>query len=331
MAKVVRFHELGGPEVLRIEDFDVGDPGPGEVRLRVQAIGLNRAEALFRAGHYLEAAKLPARLGYEAAGIVDAVGSDVADLAVGDAVAVVPSFSLNAYGMYGDVVLAPAHAVVRTPDGVTPVEAAAVWMQYLTAYGALIDIAGLGSGDFVIIPAASSSVGLAAIQIARMVGATAIATTRSGRKADALRDAGAHHVIATERDDLAAEVKKITGGAGARVVFDPVAGPFVETLAEACAPGGILFIYGLLSMRPTPFPTLPALGKGLALRGYTLFEIVSDPERFARGKAFVLDGLATGALKPIIARTFSLEQIVEAHRYMEAGEQFGKIVVTVEG
>lgn len=331
MAKVVRFHELGGPEVLRIEDIDVGEPGPGEVRLRVQAIGLNRAEALFRAGHYLEAAKLPARLGYEAAGIVDAIGPDVADLAVGDAVAVVPAFSLNAYGMYGDVVFAPAHAVVRTPDGVTPVEAAAVWMQYLTAYGALVDIAGLGSGDFVIIPAASSSVGLAAIQIARMVGATAIATTRSGRKADALREAGAQHVIATERDDLAAEVKKITGGAGARVVFDPVAGPFVETLAEACAPGGILFIYGLLSMRPTPFPTLAALGKGLALRGYTLFEIVSDPDRFARGRAFVLDGLAKGALKPIIARTFPLEQIVEAHRYMEAGEQFGKIVVTVEG
>jgi NADPH:quinone reductase-like Zn-dependent oxidoreductase len=331
VAKVVRFHALGGPEVLRIEDVEVGEPGPGEVRLRVQAIGLNRAEALFRAGHYLEAAKLPARLGYEAAGIIDAVGPDVSDVAPGDTVAVVPSFSLNAYGMYGDVVLAPAHAVVRTPAGVTSVQAAAVWMQYLTAYGALVDIAKLGRDDTVIIPAASSSVGLAAIQIARMVGATAVATTRSGKKAEALRDAGAHHVIATEHEDLVAAVKKITGGEGARVVFDPVAGPFVETLAEACARGGILFIYGLLSMRPTPFPTLSALGKGLSLRGYTLFEIVSDPERFARGKRFVLDGLAGGALKPVIARTFPLAQIVEAHRYMEAGEQFGKIVVTVEG
>ncbi|MGZ9033868.1 MAG: alcohol dehydrogenase catalytic domain-containing protein, partial [Rhodospirillales bacterium] len=98
MAKVVRFHELGGPEVLRIEDVEVGEPGPGEVRLKVQAIGLNRAEALFRAGHYLEAAKLPARLGYEAAGSIDAIGQDVTGLAIGDAVAVVPSFSLNAYG-----------------------------------------------------------------------------------------------------------------------------------------------------------------------------------------------------------------------------------------
>jgi NADPH:quinone reductase-like Zn-dependent oxidoreductase len=330
LAKVVRFHELGGPEVLRVEDVEVGEPGPGEVRLKVQAIGLNRAEALFRAGHYLEAAELPARLGYEAAGTVDAIGPDVTDVAVGDAVAVVPSFSLNAYGMYGDEVLAPAHAIVRTPEGVSPVEAAAVWMQFMTAYGALIDIAGLRPDDVVIIPAASSSVGLAAIQIARMVGATAIATTRSGRKAEDLRRAGAHHVIATERDDLVAEVKKITNSAGARVIFDPVAGPFVETLAEACARGGILFIYGLLSMRPTPFPTLAALGKGLSLRGYTLFEIVSDPDRFARAKAFILDGLAKGALKPIIAKTFPLEQIAEAHRYMEAGEQFGKIVVTVE-
>jgi NADPH:quinone reductase-like Zn-dependent oxidoreductase len=331
VAKVVRFHELGGPEVLKLEEVGVEAPGPGEVRLKVEAIGLNRAEALFRAGHYLEAAKLPARLGYEAAGRIDAVGPDVTGLAVGDAVAVVPAFSLNQYGMYGEMVVAPAHAVVRTPAGITPVEAAAVWMQYLTAYGALIEIAKLGPGDVVVIPAASSSVGLAAIQIARMVGATAVATTRSGAKAEALRRAGAEHVIATERDDLVAEVNRITGGKGARVIFDPVAGPMVETLAEAAARGGILFIYGLLSMRPTPFPTMSALGKGLSLRGYTLFEIVSDPERFARGKGFVLGGLANGALKPIVARTFPLSEIVEAHRYMEAGEQFGKIVVTVEG
>ena len=160
---------------------------------------------------------------------------------------------MNDYGTYGETAIVPAHAVVRTPPGLSPVEAAAVWMQYLTAYGALIDIAGLGAEDVVIIPAASSSVGLAAIQIARMVGATAIATTRSGAKGNALRDAGAHHVIATDHDDLAGEVARITDGKGARVIFDPVAGPFVETLAEGCrAQGGILFVYGLLSMQTDP-------------------------------------------------------------------------------
>lgn len=330
MAKVVRIHELGGPEVLRLDDLDVGEPGPGEVRLRVQAIGLNRAEALFRAGQYLEAAKLPARIGYEAAGIVDAVGSEVSGVAVGDAVSVIPAFSLNDYGTYGETVIVPAHALAKTPPGLSPVEAAAVWMQYLTAYGALIDIAKLGAGEAVIIPAASSSVGLAAIQIARMVGATAVATTRSGAKGDALLEAGAHHVVATDHDDLAAEVERITDGKGARVIFDPVAGPFVETLAGAAARGGTIFIYGLLSMSPTPFPTMVALNKGLTVRGYTLFEIVSDPDRFARGKAFVGDGLSSGALRPIIAKTFPLEEIADAHRFMESSEQIGKIVVTVE-
>ncbi len=330
MAKVVRFHETGGPEVLRIQNIEIGDPGPGEIRLRVQAIGLNRAEALFRAGQYLEAPKLPARLGYEAAGIVEAVGAGVTGIDYGQRVSVIPSFSLNDYAMYADHAIVPAHAVAPTPDRLSSLEAAALWMQTMTAYGALIDIAGLGEGDFVIIPAASSSVGLAAIQIARMVGATAIATTRGGHKSDALRAAGAHHVIATEHQDLVGAVKEITGGRGARVIFDPVAGPFVETLAEAAAQGGIIFIYGLLSMKPTPFPTMRALGRGLTLRGYTLFEIVSNPERFARGKEFVTSGVAQGLLKPIIAKTFPFEHIADAHRYMEQGEQVGKIVVTVE-
>lgn len=330
MAKVVRFHETGGPEVLRVEDLEVGDPGPGEIRLRVQAIGLNRAEALFRAGQYLEAPTLPARLGYEAAGVVEAVGAGVSGIDYGERVSVIPSFSLNDYAMYADHAIVPARAVAPTPARLSSIEAAALWMQTMTAYGALIDIAGLGEGDFVIIPAASSSVGLAAIQIARMVGATAIATTRGGHKADALRAAGAHHVIATDHQDLVGAVKDITGGRGARVIFDPVAGPYVETLAEAAAPGGIIFIYGLLSMKPTPFPTMAALGRGLTLRGYTLFEIVGNPERFARGKAFVTGGVDQGLLKPLIAKTFPLESIVDAHRYMEQGEQIGKIVVTVE-
>ena len=330
MAKVVRFHETGGPEVLRLEDLEVGEPGPGDVRLRIQAIGLNRAEALFRAGHYLEVAKLPARLGYEAAGIVEAVGADVSEVAVGDSVSVVPSFSLNAYGTYGEQAIVPAYALARTPPALSPIDASAVWMQYLTAYGALVDIANLGAGDVVVIPAASSSVGIAAIQITRMVGATAVAATRSGAKSDALRKAGADHVIATDHDDLAGAVMRITDGNGARVIFDPVAGPAVEALAECAARGGIIFLYGLLSMRPTPFPLMAALNKGLTVRGYTLFEIVSDLDRLARAKSFVYDGLDSGALKPVIARTFPLAEIADAHRFMEAGDQFGKIVVTVE-
>jgi NADPH:quinone reductase-like Zn-dependent oxidoreductase len=329
MVKVVRFHETGGPDVLRIEELPPREPGPDEVRINVEAIGLNRAEAMFRSGQYLEPVTLPARIGYEAAGRIDAVGSAVEGFRPGDAVSVIPSFSMNDYGVYGEQAVVPARAVVKTPPGTSAVEAAALWMQYLTAYGALIDIGGLASGDFVIIPAASSSVGLAAIQIARMVGATPIATTRSSAKKLALLEAGAAHVIATAEEDLEAEVKRITGGQGARIVFDPVAGPYVETLAAATARGGTIFLYGILSMQPTPFPLFKALSSGLTLRGYTLFEITSDAERLVRGVAFVERGLAEGVLKPKIAKMFRLDEIVEAHRYMESNEQIGKIVATV--
>jgi NADPH:quinone reductase-like Zn-dependent oxidoreductase len=157
-----------------------------------------------------------------------------------------------------------------------------------------------------------------------------IAVTRTGAKREALRGHGAPHVIATAEQDLVAEVQRITGGKGARVAFDPVAGPGVEALAQAAAPGGILVIYGGLAMAPTPFPLGQALSKGLTLRGYTLFELVPNPERLARTRSFILDGLAGGKLKPVIARTFPFEQIVAAHRFLESNEQIGKVVVTVD-
>ncbi len=329
MARVVRFHELGGPEVLRLEQADVPPPGPGEVQIRVKALGLNRAEAMFRRGQYLEEPKLPARLGYEAAGTVASVGPGVGGFQVGDAVSTIPSFSLNQYGLYGDLANAPAHAVTHHPAALSWVEAAAVWMQYLTAYGALIDIAGLAQGDAVLIPAASSSVGLAAIQIANRVRAMPVALTRGRTKRQALIDAGAAHVIATEEQDVVKEALAVTGGQGARVVFDSVGGPAFAKLAAAAARRGILFLYGALSPEPTPLPLFDTLGKWLTIRGYVLMEITGDPARLERAKAFVNEGLADGSLKPLVARTFPLDQIVEAHRFLESNQQIGKIVVTV--
>lgn len=329
MARVVRFHKTGGPEVLQIEEIEVSPPGKGEVQIRIKALGLNRAEAMFRRGQYLEAPKLPARLGYEAAGTVAAVGPGVAGFKVGDAVSTIPSFSLNQYGLYGDLANAPAHAVTHHPATLSWVEAAAVWMQYLTAYGALIDLGKLAKGDTVLIPAASSSVGLAAIQIANRVGAVPVALTRGASKKKALLDAGAAHVIATDEQDLVKEVLGITGGKGARMVFDPVGGPTFNKLAQVTARGGILFLYGALSTEPTPLPLFEVLSKWATIRGYVLLEITGDPERLERGKKFVNDGLADGSFKPLVARTFPLEQIVEAHRYLESNQQVGKVVVTV--
>lgn len=329
MPRVVRFHEVGGPEVLQFENMPSSQPGKGEVRLKVQAIGLNRAESMFYHGHYVYQPNLPGTLGYEAAGIVEALGPDVDKSWIGKQVSTIPAFSMNDYGMVGEEVLAPVAALGEYPATLSPVEGAAIWMQYLTAYGALVPIAGVTQGDFVVIPAASSSVGLAAIQIVKAEGAVSIATTRKNNKKGELISLGADHVIATEEEDFVTRVKDITAGEGARVIFDPVAGPFLEKLAEATKPEGIIFQYGALSLEPTPLPLLTVLTNGLTVRGYTLLEITTQPERLAPAKKYVYDRLADGRFVPKIAKTFPFTQTVEAYKYLESNRQVGKIVVTV--
>ena len=329
MPKIIRFHETGGADVLQIEDLPVEEPGEGEVRLKVEAIGLNRAEVMFRRGQYLEDPELPSRLGYEAAGIVDAVGPGVGDIQIGNCVSTIPGFSMGRYGVYGESAIVPAIRVASYPDNLSASEGTAIWMQYLTAYGALIDICQLKAGDTALISAASSSVGLAAIQVAKAAGAVAIAATRGSAKKQFLLDAGADHVIVTNEEDLGESVMAITAGTGANLIFDPIGGPLLQTLADAAAVGATIVEYGALSPDPTPFPLFSALKKGLTVRGYLLFEIVKDAQRLARGKQYIYDGLKSGALKPVIDSTFPLEAIADAHRYMESNQQKGKIVVTV--
>ena len=330
MSRIVRMHEYGDASVLRIEDIDVPAPAADEIQIAVRSIGINRAEVMFRNHAYLQEATFPTRLGYEAAGVVEAVGGDVTGFAKGDAIAVVPALDIARWGTYGEVANVPARLSVKIPDGQTFEEAAAVWMQYITAWGALVHQAKLETGDFVIVTAASSSVGLAAFQVAHKVGATVIATTRTGAKKQALLDAGADHVVAIGEEDLFVErVNEITGGNGARVVFDPIGGPLFEPLTRSMARGGILLEYGALSPEATPFPQFTVLGRSLTLKGFLYTEIVSDDAALEAGKAFITDGLAAGKLKPVIARTFSLDQIQDAHRFLESNEQIGKVIVTV--
>ena len=259
MPKIVRFHKLGGPENLKLEEVALRSPTEGEVKLRIQAVGLNRAEDLFMRGLYRETPELPSQIGYEAAGVVEAVGPGVDSSWVGKHIATVPGFSMSKNGVLGEEAVVPASALGEYPSKLSPTEGAAIWMQYLTAYGALITYGGLKRGDFVVITAASSSVGLAAIQIVNAEGAIPIAATRKSNKRAELLALGAAHVIATEEEDLVKRVNEITGGNGARLIFDPVGGPFMEKLVEAAAYQGIIFAYGLLSMQPTPFPLRPAL------------------------------------------------------------------------
>ena len=329
MSRTITFAKAGGPEVLEFVNKEVAAPGPSEVRIKVKAIGLNRAESMWRKDKYIAPVTYPAGLGYEAAGIVDAVGKDVTGIALGDVISTIPAFSLNQYFTYGEVILMPAHVVVKHPKSLSFTEAASVWMMFVTAYGALIVDAKVKKGDFVIIPAASSSVGLAAIQIANYAGATPIALTRTSEKKKRLLEAGAAHVIATQEQDMVAEVMRVTNGKGARIAFDPVGGPNFSKLISALADQGIVYIYGALSEDDTPIPVLEMIAKMPAVKGYSVRQIMGDEAGRRAAVEYIVKGLASGAFKPVIDRTFKFDDMVEAHRYLENGDQFGKIVVTV--
>ena len=337
MAKAVIFHALGGPEVLKIEDVPVVEPNAGEVRIKVQAIGLNRAEAMFRRGQYMEQPTFPARIGTEASGIVDAVGAGVTNVAIGDRVSVVAGQSMSAYGVYGEYATLPAASVAHYPENLSPTQGAAIWVQYLTTYFAFVDVGNLQAGQHVLITAASSSTGQSAIEMARLLGAKSIAVTRTAAKKAALLDAGADYVIVTEEENLPQRVLEITGGKGAELIYDPVAGDTLSDLAESAALNGKILIYGSLNDKPMLYPLWTAFRRGFTLQTYMIYSYVGYPSMgiprneaaFARGIKFVSENLKTGALKPVIAKTFPLDQIQEAHRYLESNQQIGKIVVTV--
>ncbi|WP_439631757.1 zinc-dependent alcohol dehydrogenase family protein [Shinella sp.] len=329
MARAIVFHRHGGLEVLQIEEIDIPEPGFREVRIRVKALGLNRAETLIRTGAYIETPTLPARLGLEASGIIDAVGAGVGGFSPGDAVSVIPPISMTTYPTHGEFAVLPANHIVKNPANLGWTEAAALWMPYLTAYGALVDLAQLKPDEPIVITAASSSVGIAAIQIARKIGAVPVALTRTSAKRKALLDVGAEYVVATAEEPLSQRLRQIAGRKSIRVIFDAVGGPMVIALSDAMSEGGILIEYGGLDPLPTPFPMLSALSKTLTLRGYLVHELIRDSSRLERAKAFIVDGLAFGALAPTIARNFAFAEIVEAYRYLESNDQVGKVVVTL--
>jgi len=332
MTKIVRLHAFGGPENLKIDELVSPQPGAGEALLRIEAAGINRDHNTFMSGHQFSGVgfiqpELPSRLGYEAAGIVLEVGEDVDRSWVGKKVAPFFGFDESKYGLLGEEALVPANFLIEYPANLTAIQAAAFWVPYLTAYGALVPIANVGSGDFVSIPAASSAVGLAAIQIVHDAGAKVIAITRTPDKRAELLSLGADYVVVTAEEDYVSRIMEITGGKGVRITFDPVGGPFLEQLAMAAAPGGIIIEYGRLSNQPAPFPLMPVIGKGLTVRGYILSEFARNPEMTETAKKYLLDRLADGRFVPKIARTFPLELITEAYQYLMTNEQIGRVII----
>jgi NADPH:quinone reductase-like Zn-dependent oxidoreductase len=323
------FTGLGDPSIMTIIDVPARAPGPREVQIRVTSAGLNRADANYRRGRYLVMSPGQSRSGFEGAGVVAAVGSEVHEWKVGDRVAVLPSsFDVVHEGTCADSMTVAADAVVATPANVSDRDAGSIWMQCLTAWGALVEIAEIGPGDWVIVPAASSSVGIASIQLCRAVGAKVIATTTSAAKVEALRRFAPDAIIDTKTEPYVERVQALTGGKGARVVFDPIYGPIVNDHIRVACREAIVFVYGALDPTPLELGLGGMLRKQIRLQGYTLGPLLGNPARRARAIRAITALLERGDFTPVVDSYFPLDRIQDAHRHLESNQQIGKIVVT---
>jgi NADPH:quinone reductase-like Zn-dependent oxidoreductase len=242
---------------------------------------------------------------------------------------------MTKYGVAGETAIVPSDHLIEMPDNISFVEAAATWLAYLTAYGAAAPNGVVRPGDFVLVNAASSSVGLALIQTLHTLGAYSIAVSRTSAKRQALLDLGADHVVAMDGGNMVAEVKAITGG-GVRLAFDAVAGRGVMQLAEATAYNGTVIVGGYLGTdmfgyadgHPTPFPFIEAVSRNLNIRGYSTRGLMEDGEALGKATRFIGERLASGEFKPKIDRMFPLDQLEDAFAHIRAGSVLGKVVVT---
>jgi NADPH2:quinone reductase len=325
MPKALRFHALGGPEVLRFDDVPVRKPAEGEVLIAVEAVGLNRAESMYYHGEYFEQPSLPSGIGYEAVGRVVEVGPGGDPSIIGTRVGTIPGYSMNRYPVLAEEAVVPIDVLAPVPESYSVEDGAAVWMQYATAYGALVPFGQVGPGDAVLITAASSSVGLAAIQIVRAQGGISIATTRTSAKKAELLALGADHVIVTGEEDLVARVHEVTDGQGVRVAFDSVGGEMMNAVGAATATGGVIFFFGMLGGGTTPFP-LTTFGRRIAVYGYTFLELKGTAS-WDEMKRYIFDRLSDGTFQPRIAQVFPFAEAVEAYRFLESNQQIGKVVV----
>jgi NADPH:quinone reductase len=330
MSKVVKFDRTGGAEVLKVEERAIPEPGAGEVSVKIKASALNRAGLLYLQGVYAYQPQFPSMLGDEAVGTIEQVGAGVDRFSVGDRVSILSSTSMIANGTHAEHTIVPVDVVIPAPETLDDTSAAALWVAYLTAYTALVEGANLQPGQTAAITAASSSAGIAAIQIVKDLGGVAIATTRTSQKKQQLLDIGADYAIATAEEDVTARILEITHGKGVNVVFDAIGGEMLPKLAAATASGGDIYEYGVLeagSLAATlTVPVFYMLSKRLQF--LNLLDLLADPVRLEKGRSWIESALQRGTIKPIVDRVFKLDEIVEALRYMESNQQIGKIIIT---
>ena len=321
-ARVIQLTEFGAPEVMRLQTIDLPPPAPGEVQLRQTAIGFNFIDVYQRAGKY--PLPSPTGLGHEAAGVVEAVGSGVTDLAVGDHVVY-----MNAgVGAYADRRNVPAAKLVKVPAGIADEDAAAVFFKAMTAQFLVKKTHKVQPGDIVVVHAAAGGVGQILSGWAKALGATVIGTAGSAQKCEAARAAGCDAAIDYSQPDWVAQVIAATGGRKARVVYDSVAQHTFMGSLDCTAPFGLVVLYGAASGPVTAFEPELLNKKGcLFLTRPSVFPHNADPATFRANAADVFEAMASGAVRASIGARFSLEQVAQAHRLAESRSNAGAIVM----
>ena len=332
MAKYVSFNQIGGPEVLNLTEGAIPNPQPNEVIVQVKACGLNRAEYMFMHGNYLIQPNFPSKIGMEAAGIITTIGNQVNEYKVGDAVCLLPNVDITQYGYLGEYVAVPEAHLIKKPQALNFLQAAGFWTASGTAYGLLVQAGKIDQqvNPTVLITAASSSVGVASIQMAKYYNAKVIASTRTQAKVSFLKAQGADAVIVLEEESIENGIQRITDGKGFSLAIDPITGPIVASFANAAAPEAKIILYGRLNDLPTPFPLSPLLGKGLQISGFHLgFHLLNHRHRRDRMESTLLQQLDEKVYPILIDRTFDLNDIQSAYQYLASNQQKGKILVRV--
>ena len=326
MATAVRFHATGGPEVLRLEQVPVGEPGPGQVLLRHVAVGLNFADTYFRNGTY--PVPLPSGMGVEGAGVVQALGACVHHVAVGDRVGY--TGFVNTLGAYSTERLVPADALIRLPEAISCETAAAMTMRGLTAAYLMRRIHPFKAGDTVLLHAAAGGVGLIVSQWAALLGITVIGTVSTEAKAELARAHGCAHTIDYSHEDVAARVRELTGGRGVDVVFDSVGQSTFMASLDSLKRRGLLVCVGTASGPIPPFdPALLARKGSLFITRPALADYIADPAEKAALATEVFGHVAAGRIRIEIHQRYALEDAVQAHRDLEARKTTGSSIFVI--
>jgi NADPH2:quinone reductase len=319
----IRVRQAGGPEVLSWEEIEVGDPGPGQVRLRQHAVGLNYIDVYHRTGLYAQ--PLPFTPGTEGAGTVEAVGPGVDSLQVGDRVAYA-----GPIGGYAEARLIDADRLVKLPDEISFEQAAAMMLQGMTVRMLLKGVRELKSGETILVHAAAGGVGLILCQWASAIGATVIGTVSTDEKAELARSHGCDHPIVYTLQDFVAEVDRITGGAKLPVVYDSVGRDTFLRSLDCLQPRGLMVSYGNSSGPPDPIPpTLLAQKGSLFLTRPTLFHYIASRAELEQSAAELFEMVRSGKVKVEVAQRYALKDVAQAHRDLEARKTTGSTIFTV--